>query len=112
MASYVQDGDVIEYTPSAALSAGQPVLIGPSLLTIATQPIAANAAGSVATEGVWDIAKGTGNGTAISAGSLLYWDNGNSVVTTSSNGTVRCGVAIAPAANAAASVTMLLNFNG
>jgi predicted RecA/RadA family phage recombinase len=109
MASYLQKGDVIEHAPSAAVSAGQPVLVGSSLLTIATQPIAANAAGSVSTVGVWDIAKGTGNGTAISAGTVLYWDNANAVVTSSSNGTVRCGVAVSSAANAAASVALKLN---
>ena len=109
MADYVQCGKVIEFTPSSALSAGQPVLIGSSLLTIATQPIAANAAGSVATEGVWSIAKATGSNTAISAGAVLYWDNANSVVTASSSGTVRCGYAAASAANAAATVTLLLN---
>ena len=100
----------LEYTHSAALSAGAPLLIGSSLLTIATQDVAANAAGSYATEGVWSIAKGTGNGTAISAGSVLYWDNANAVVTTSSNGTVRCGFAVSSAANAASSVNLLLNF--
>ena len=109
MASYLNKGDVIEHTPSAAVSAGQPVLVGSSLLTIATQPIAANAAGSVATSGVWDIAKGTGSNTAISAGAIVYWDNANSVVTSSSNGTVRCGIAVGSAANAAASVSMKLN---
>lgn len=109
MASYVQDGDVIEFTPSSALSAGQPVLVGSSRLTIATHPIAANMPGSVATKGVWDIAKATGNGTAISVGSLLYWDNGNAVVTTSSNGTVACGYAVAAATNAASSVQLKLN---
>jgi predicted RecA/RadA family phage recombinase len=109
MADYVQHGTVIEFTPSSALSAGQPVLVGSSLLTIATQPIAANAAGSVATEGVWSIAKSTGNSTAINAGTVVYWDNANSVVTSNSTGTVRCGIAVGTAANAASSVTMKLN---
>jgi predicted RecA/RadA family phage recombinase len=109
MADYVNHGKVIEFTPSSALSAGQPVLVGSSLLTIATQPIAANAAGSVATEGVWSIAKGTGNSTAISAGTVLYWDNANSVVTSNSTGTVRCGIAVGAAANAVATVALKLN---
>ena len=109
MADYVQHGDVIEFTPSSALTAGQPVLVGTSLLTIATQPIAANAAGSVATEGVWSIAKATGNSTAINAGTVLYWDNANSVVTSNSTGTVRCGFAASTAANAASTITLLLN---
>lgn len=109
MASYVSEGKVMEHTPGSALTAGQPVLIGSSLLTVATQPIAANTAGSVATGGVWDIAKGTGNGTAITVGAALYWDNGNSVVTTSSNGTVACGYAWSSATNAASSVQLKLN---
>jgi predicted RecA/RadA family phage recombinase len=109
MADYVQHGKVIEFTPSSALSAGQPVLVGSSLLTIATQPIAANAAGSVATEGVWSIAKATGNGTAINAGTVVYWDNANSVVTSNSSGTVRCGISVGAAANAASSVALKLN---
>lgn len=109
MASYLGKGDVIEITPSSALNAGQPVLVGSSLLTIATQPIAANKAGTVATNGVWDIAKATGNGTSVAAGASLYWDNANSVVTTSSNGTVACGYAVSAAANAASSVQLKLN---
>lgn len=109
MASFVSEGKVIEHTPGSALSAGQPVLVGSSLLTIATQPIAANAVGSVATGGVWDVAKATGNGTSVAAGASLYWDNANSVVTTSSNGTVACGYAVAAATNAASSVQLKLN---
>lgn len=109
MADYVSKGALMEHTPGSALTAGQPVLIGSSLLTVATQPIAANAAGSVATEGVWSIAKATGNGTSVAAGAALYWDNANSVVTTSSNGTVACGYAFASATNAASSVQLKLN---
>lgn len=109
MASYVGKGDVIDHAPASALSAGQPVLVGSSLLTIATQPIAANAVGAVAVGGVWDIAKGVGNGTSVAAGASLYWDNANAVVTTSSNGTVACGYAVSAAANAASSVQLKLN---
>ena len=69
MASYVQDGDLLDYTPSSAVAAGDVVVIG-SLVGVAPRAIAANAVGALAVEGVFEIPCATGatgaQGSAIS----------------------------------------------
>lgn len=69
MASYVQDGDVLDYTPAAAVAAGDVVVIG-ALVGVAPRAIAANAVGALAVEGVFEIPCATGatgaQGSAIS----------------------------------------------
>ena len=69
MASYVQDGDVLDYTPSSAVAAGDVVVIG-ALVGVAPRAIAANAVGALAVEGVFEIPCATGatgaQGSAIS----------------------------------------------
>lgn len=69
MASYVQDGDVLDYTPAAAVAAGEVVVIG-ALVGVAPRPIAANVMGALAVEGVFEIPCATGatgaQGSAIS----------------------------------------------
>ena len=69
MASYVQDGDLLDYTPSSAVAAGDVVVIG-ALVGVAPRAIAANAVGALAVEGVFEIPCATGatgaQGSAIS----------------------------------------------
>ena len=69
-AVYVQDDDVVDYTPSSAVAAGQ-VVVQNSLVGVANKPIAANTLGALAIEGVFDVVKVTG---AINAGAAVYWD--------------------------------------
>lgn len=64
------DGDIIDYTPVAAVVAGQVVVQG-SLIGVATIPIAAAALGALEVVGVFDFAKVTG---AITAGAPVYWN--------------------------------------
>ena len=69
MASYVQDGDLLDHTPSSAVAAGDVVVIG-ALVGVAPRAIAANAVGALAVEGVFEIPCATGatgaQGSAIS----------------------------------------------
>jgi predicted RecA/RadA family phage recombinase len=69
MASYVQVGDLLDYTPASAVAAGDVVVIG-SLVGVAPRAIAANAVGALAVEGVFEIPCATGatgaQGSAIS----------------------------------------------
>jgi predicted RecA/RadA family phage recombinase len=76
--NYVQDGDLIDHTPVAAVSAGQVVQIG-NLVTVAPRPIAAGALGAVAVEGVFFLPKPTGSGTNYAAGSKVYWYSSQAV---------------------------------
>ena len=69
MASYVQDGDLLDHTPSSAVAAGDVVVIG-ALVGVAPRASAANAVGALAVEGVFEIPCATGatgaQGSAIS----------------------------------------------
>lgn len=82
-AVFVHEGDRIDYTPSADVSAGEVVVQG-DLVGVATRDIPAGRLGALAIEGVFDLPKSTGVGTAISAGAIVYWDDTNDVATTSS----------------------------
>lgn len=70
MASYVQDGDLLDYTPSSTVAAGDVVVIG-SLVGVAPRPIAANSLGSLAIEGVWEFPVTTGATAA--QGAAINW---------------------------------------
>lgn len=103
MASYVQKGDVIDYTPGSAVAAGDVVVIG-SIVGVAAQPIAANALGSVQIEGVHRIAKDNSD---IAAGAAVKYYAASGVVTTAATG-VACGHAVAAAGTSATTVDVLL----
>jgi predicted RecA/RadA family phage recombinase len=70
MASYVQKGDVLDYTPSSAVAAGDVVVIG-SLVGVAPRAIAANAVGALSVEGVYSMPCATGATGA--QGSAINW---------------------------------------
>lgn len=72
-AIYVHEGDSIDYTPGSDVAAGDVVVLT-DLIGIARTPIKANELGSLAVAGVFDLPKTTGGGTAITAGTKLYWD--------------------------------------
>jgi predicted RecA/RadA family phage recombinase len=79
-AIYVQDDEALDYTPSAAVAAGDVVIQG-DLVGVAREPIPANTLGSLAVEGVFDFPKATGAGSGITAGTKVYWDATNKVAT-------------------------------
>jgi len=70
MADYVQKGDVLDYTPGSAVAAGEVVVIG-TLVAVAPRPIAANALGSLAVDGVFALPCDTGATGA--QGSAINW---------------------------------------
>ena len=72
-AVFVQEGNQVDYTPVAAVAAGDVVVKG-DLVGVARTPIAAGVAGALAVHGVFDFPKATGAGTAIAAGASVYWD--------------------------------------
>lgn len=70
MASYVSKGDLLDHTPAAAVAAGEVVVIG-SLVAVAPRPIAANALGALAVDGVWQMPCASGSTGA--QGSAINW---------------------------------------
>ena len=104
MGGYYQDGDMIDYTPTTGVAAGDVVQIG-KLVTVAPRPIAANVLGAVAIEGVFYLPKPTGAGTDYAAGSKVYLYNGQAV--TGSTG-VQAGYTVAAAATTDTTVRVTL----
>jgi predicted RecA/RadA family phage recombinase len=72
-ASYVQEGNSIDYTPTSAVATGDVVVLG-DLVGVARTPIAANTLGSLAVRGIFDFPKATGTGSGIAIGTKVYWD--------------------------------------
>jgi len=70
MASYVANGDLLDYTPSSAVAAGEVVVLG-AMVAVAPRPIAANALGSVAVDGVWEMP--CASGATGAQGSAINW---------------------------------------
>lgn len=84
LATFVQNGDRVDYTPSSAVDAGDVLVIG-STVAVATEAIAADALGSVAISGVVRFPKATGSGAEIAGGTKVYWDASGEVVTTTAS---------------------------
>ena len=83
-ATYVQDDRVIDYTPTTAVAAGQVVVQG-SLVGVAKEPIPANTLGALAVRGVFDFLKAMTAGSGIAAGTQVYWDATDGVVSVNTN---------------------------
>jgi predicted RecA/RadA family phage recombinase len=105
-AAYFADGDLIDYTPSAAVAVGDVVVIGDTV-TVAVRPIAANTLGAVAVEGVFTFPKATGS--AIGQGVIVYWDATNGVITATAGSNKRAGKVAAAAASSDTTVKVVLN---
>ena len=80
-ARFIHDGNSIDYTPGADVSAGDVVVQG-DLIGIAKLNIASGALGALAVTGVFDVPKATGVGAAIGAGLKVYWDAAEAVAKT------------------------------
>ena len=110
IATFVHDGNAIDYTPGADVAAGAVVVQG-ELIGVAKTAIASGVLGALAVCGVFDLPKATGGGTAITAGALVYWDAANSVATTfpDAGANKLLGKTIAAAADADALVRVRLD---
>jgi len=109
-ATFIHDGNTIDYTPSVDVAAGAVVVLG-DLVGVAQRAIPANPLGTLTLVGVFDLPKATGAGTGIAAGATLFWDAGNQVVTTDSGSGAnkRLGNAAAVAGTADATARVRLN---
>jgi predicted RecA/RadA family phage recombinase len=98
MATFIQDGDSLDYTPGADVAAGAVVVQG-DLVGVAKRPIPANTLGSLAVSGVFDFPKASGASTAIGAGVNVYWNAGTQVATTTASGNKLLGKTVRAAAD-------------
>lgn len=105
MATRVNQGKYLDFTPVSAVSAGDVVVRG-ELVTIADADIISNGLGAVASEGLYNLAKNTGE--AMLDGELVYWDDGADEVTTTAAANKVIGWVIGAELAAAATVNVKL----
>lgn len=72
-ANYIQQGDKLNYTPSAAVAAGDVIQFG-GFVGIAFAPIAAGALGALAIAGVFGFAKSGSAGPAFEQGDAVFFN--------------------------------------
>ncbi|MCC7409359.1 MAG: DUF2190 family protein [Phycisphaeraceae bacterium] len=107
MATFVHDGNVIDYTPGSDVASGAVVVQG-ELVGVSPRPIAANTPGVLAVAGVFDFPKATGASTAITAGANCYWHTDTEQANTTSSGGKLIGKSVRAAADADAMVRIRL----
>jgi predicted RecA/RadA family phage recombinase len=96
MQNYLGDGDVLTIIAPVPVVSGQPLLIG-SMFGICLASAAEGQPVEFWLKGVYQLAKNAAEVWA--QGVALFWDNTNAVVTLTSGGNTRIGVAAAAAAN-------------
>lgn len=106
MLNFVQAGDTITVTAPYAVAAGGGVLIT-KLFGFAVQAAASGASVEIVTEGVWDATCLSTDTPAV--GAILYWDNTNKYLTTTSTSNTRVGVAIAAKSSGATTARIRLD---
>ena len=107
-AVFIQEGASIDHTPAADVAAGEVVVQG-DLVGVAKQPIPANQLGALAVQGVFDVAKATGAGTALATGTTAYWDDAAKVATATAAGNKLLGKVVKAAGDDDAVVRVRLS---
>lgn len=103
--NYKQAGGIWDHTAGSNLTSGSPVLMG-DVLGVALADIASGSTGAVAVSGTFTIAKLSTD--VVAQGAALYWDAGNSRLTTTASTNKLAGYAAAAAGSGAATVDVRL----
>lgn len=107
-ARFVQDGKYLDYTPEAAVEAGDVVIVG-SIVGVANRPIPAGETGAIATEGVFEFEK---DESAVTAGATVYYDATAGKATATATSNTALGAAVAAAATTDAYIRVKLGVIG
>jgi len=86
------------YTPTADVAPGDVIVQG-DLVGIAVRDIKANLLGALLVEGIFDMPKAVGAGSGIAAGTKVYWDLTNLIVTATAGTNKYVGKAITASAD-------------
>ena len=105
MAVFVQRGESVDFTPSRDVDAGEVLVFG-GLPGVVKTAVKAGALGALALTGVYDVEK---DGSAVSAGDRLFWDEPRRLATTAQDG-VFLGLAAANSPASAPRARVILNF--
>jgi predicted RecA/RadA family phage recombinase len=107
-ATFVQEGDSIDYTPGVDLAAGDVVAQG-VLIGVAMRPIPANTLGALRVRGIVDLPKEAGAVFVEDFGEPVYWDPVAGVATpTSTAPNQPLGATVRPAAASDTTVRVLM----
>ena len=96
MATRINSGDSIDYTPVADVASGDVIVLG-EINGIALVDIVANEIGALALEGIFQFACLSTD--VVSVGDALYWDAGNSEATLTASTHKFLGYATTASAN-------------
>jgi predicted RecA/RadA family phage recombinase len=102
-ATFIQNGDSIDYTPSGSVSAGDVIVLN-DLVAIAKKDIADGVLGALAVTGVFEVPKAAGQ---IDLGESLYWNECSNTASTDYSD-IYMGKAAANAATEAATCLVKL----
>ena len=80
-ATFVHEGDAIDYRPSEEKPAGS-VVVQNGLVGVTKRPLKEGELGSIHLTGVYELPKATGSDTALSVGTAVYWNASEGQVTT------------------------------
>ncbi|RPH78192.1 MAG: DUF2190 family protein [Planctomycetaceae bacterium] len=105
VAQFIQDGDVVDYTPTVNVAAGSLVVQG-DLVGVTKRDIKANELGGLATVGVFECVKASAD--VIAAGTKLYWKADDQTVTATVGTNKLVGKAVAAAGAGTTKVRVLL----
>lgn len=107
MKNFIQNGDNLTIASPAAVASGAGVMVG-SLFGVANGAALTGEPVTISRKGVFgSVPKVTG--TAFAIGDPLYWDDGNSRVTTTVGSNLLVGVAVEIAATADTTCVVLLD---
>lgn len=107
-ATFVHEGASIDYTPGVDVPAGN-VVVQADLVGVAKLDILAGKLGALAVEGVFDFAKSTAGGSALAAGTTVYWDNVAKVATATVGTNKQIGKVVKAAVDADTTVRVRMN---
>lgn len=109
VAAYLQSSTSLDHTPAAALDAGSVVRLPDGRVGITTSAIAAGVAGSVCTDGLFDVA--AASATVFAEGEDVYFDATNklAVPAGNANATFRLGRAVAAKISGVTVVRTVIN---
>ncbi len=105
-AIFAHEGAAIDYIPETDVAAGDVVVQG-DLVGVARLDMKAGGLGVLAVTGVFDFAKETG--IAYTVGTILYWDDTDNVVTTTTSGNKLIGKVVRAAATTDPTVRVRLS---
>lgn len=105
MKNYIQTGDVLTFTASATVAAGDGVLQG-ALFGVAATDAESGQQFEAKLSGVFEIAKASG---ALTQGQKAYWHSSNQNVTGTASGNTLIGAVAEAAADGATVVKVRLN---